>query len=177
MFFIFSFSSPNTDYPPQFSVALGREKNKKSRIYLNSFILSNHHPTNYKIHSHLIIIMANTSDKRIYGQNQRILYCLRIGFLLVNTVYLGLGSLHRSLLQNLPLYLISNLIAGWSWYQLNSMAKAVFDERGKLVSPGLDINAKGLSEYLWDIIYVTWFVHSTVFIFSTKLWWCLIVVS
>ena len=57
------------------------------------------------------------------------------------------------------------------------MAKAVFDERGKLVSPGLDINAKGLSEYLWDIIYVTWFVHSTVFIFSTKLWWCLIVVS
>lgn len=120
--------------------------------------------------------MANTSDKRIYGQNQRSLYYLRIGFLLVNTVYLGLTSLHHSLWSDLPYYLTSNALAVFCWYHLCRMARPVFDEREKLVSPGLDINTKGLVEYFWDIIYVTWFVHLGVAILSRKFWWLLLII-
>ena len=121
--------------------------------------------------------MANTSDKRIYGQNQRSLYFLRIGFLLVNTVYIGLTTIRNLFIADLHWYLLSNVVAFWCWYQLASMAKATFDERGKLVSAGIDINAKGIAEYLFDVIYVTWFVHAAVSIFSRKFWMLYFVVS
>ena len=120
--------------------------------------------------------MANTSDKRIHWQNQRSIYFLRIGFLLINTVYLGLSTIKRTFLSDLHWYLLTSIAALWAMYHLNSMAKGTFDQRGKLISSGLDVNGKGVGEYLFDVIYVTWFVHAGVAIFSRKFWFVYLLV-
>ncbi|KMU75614.1 hypothetical protein CISG_05017 [Coccidioides immitis RMSCC 3703] len=45
-----------------------------------------------------------------------------------------------------------------------------------LRSPGEDLDASGLTEYLWDVLYWTWGCMGAVCVFSDRAWWLWIVV-
>lgn len=47
---------------------------------------------------------------------------------------------------------------------------------GELKRSGEDLEAKGLTEYMWDILYWTWGCTSIAAIFGEKAWWAYIVV-
>ena len=47
---------------------------------------------------------------------------------------------------------------------------------GSLRSAGEDLDASGLTEYLWDVLYWTWGCIGAVCIFGDKAWWLWIVV-
>lgn len=50
-----------------------------------------------------------------------------------------------------------------------------YDEAGNLSNPGQDLAQKGLMDYVWDFIYVTWFCE-VVTLFSAWLWLLMLVV-
>lgn len=53
------------------------------------------------------------------------------------------------------------------------------DEQGHqvLVSAGEDLSSKGLMEYAWDIVYVTWICLLVVGVIGEKGWWVSVSVS
>ncbi|KAA8652390.1 SND2/TMEM208 family protein [Aspergillus tanneri] len=47
---------------------------------------------------------------------------------------------------------------------------------GSLRSPGEDLGAAGLTEYMWDILYWTWGCLGAVCIFGDRAWWLWVVI-
>lgn len=45
-----------------------------------------------------------------------------------------------------------------------------------LRTPGGDLEAKGLTEYFWDVIYWTWIDLALVILFGNRAWWLYLVV-
>lgn len=54
-------------------------------------------------------------------------------------------------------------------------ATAKYDAEGSLVDPGQDLSLKGLMDFVWDFIYVTWFCQIAT-LFSAWLWLLMLVV-
>jgi len=51
-----------------------------------------------------------------------------------------------------------------------------YNSDGSILSGGDDLNAEGLTAYMFDIIYITWFVHITTAVISSKFWYTYIVI-
>ncbi|KAL2872616.1 SND2/TMEM208 family protein [Aspergillus lucknowensis] len=47
---------------------------------------------------------------------------------------------------------------------------------GSLRSPGEDLGAAGLTEYMWDVLYWTWGCIGAVCLFGDRAWWLWVVV-
>lgn len=47
---------------------------------------------------------------------------------------------------------------------------------GSLRSPGVDLSAAGLTEYLWDVLYWTWGCVGAACVFGDRAWWLWIVI-
>ncbi|KAM0752834.1 DUF788-domain-containing protein [Meredithblackwellia eburnea MCA 4105] len=111
--------------------------------------------------------MAGASAKRIAAQNGATLAQLRIGFAISNLIYLGHLFIFRSGRSwfRLFAYLSSEIIAVVLWAQLADMA-----------AKGGDLAAAGLTSYIFDIIYVTWFVHVTTAVIWAKFWYLYLVI-
>lgn len=56
-------------------------------------------------------------------------------------------------------------------YYLERLGRPSYTQTGDLRSPGEDMEAKGVTEYLWDIVYVTWGVLGLVGIAGEWAWW------
>lgn len=56
-------------------------------------------------------------------------------------------------------------------YYLERLGRPSYIPTGDLRSPGEDMEAKGVTEYLWDIVYVTWGVLGLVGIAGEWAWW------
>lgn len=56
-------------------------------------------------------------------------------------------------------------------YYLERLGRPSYTPTGDLRSPGEDMEAKGVTEYLWDIVYVTWCVMGLVGIAGEWAWW------
>ncbi|CAG8612245.1 7117_t:CDS:2, partial [Diversispora eburnea] len=67
-------------------------------------------------------------------------------------------------------YLITCGISLFLWKQLVSYGTPRFRPNGSVDWPGEDLNAEGLTAYMFDVIYVTWFVHITSMFFEWA-WW------
>jgi len=44
----------------------------------------------------------------------------------------------------------------------------------ELKSGGEDLEAKGLTEYMWDVLYWTWISTGLVALFGDRLWWSMV---
>jgi len=123
--------------------------------------------------------MARSSEKKLAAQNARTMSSLWRGFLIVNAIYL--------------LYRVWYHYATFSWWlvamyaascgisvlllrQLNAMATATFDESGLIVDGGQDLAQEGITSYMFDVIYVTWFVHLSTALVSDLFWWLYLVI-
>ncbi|GAA5983262.1 hypothetical protein JCM10908_000217 [Rhodotorula pacifica] len=107
--------------------------------------------------------MAGASNKRIAAANAATLKQLRLGMAVSGGVYLlhlFIFSSGRSY-RRLFLFAVTEAIAVGLWNQLQAMA-----QRGEELN-----GSKGLVSYIFDILYVTWFIHVTTALISAKFWY------
>ncbi|KAK9479203.1 DUF788-domain-containing protein [Lipomyces japonicus] len=98
--------------------------------------------------------MAKASAKKQTQANIQALKNLHLASLIINFFYLiSFLFLHRP--QQIKPFLIFSLPAWILEYQLEKIGRPKFFN-GQLISPGSDLNQQGLTEYLFDVIYVTW---------------------
>ncbi|KAI9366301.1 hypothetical protein BD770DRAFT_405604 [Pilaira anomala] len=124
--------------------------------------------------------MANASSKKIAAANKQTLANLQKGFLSVNTIYfLWRIVYHWSsfTFSQFFLYVTTGGLTFLFYRLLNSSGTPTFGADNTLISSGEDLNAEGLTAYMFDIIYVTWFVHITTAFISNKFWLAYLVVD
>ncbi|GAA5917062.1 hypothetical protein JCM6882_001918 [Rhodosporidiobolus microsporus] len=106
--------------------------------------------------------MAGANAKRVSASNAKTLSQLQIGFLVSGVIYILHLLLFKSgrSFRRLFLFALTETIAVslWRWIQA---AAAKGEEIGA---------AKGLTTYMFDVIYVTWFVHVTAALVSARFW-------
>lgn len=61
-------------------------------------------------------------------------------------------------------------------FYLDKAGRPRHNASGELVSPGEDLAAAGVTEYLWDIVYSTWIVLGLVGVLGEWAWWVGLVV-
>lgn len=61
-------------------------------------------------------------------------------------------------------------------FYLDRAAKPTYDPDGKIRSGGEDLDAQGLTEFMWDVLYWTWINVILVIIFGNRAWWLYVIV-
>jgi hypothetical protein len=74
------------------------------------------------------------------------------------------------------MYLLSAGLAGWLQFQLESIGRPVFDDRGQVVRSGSDLGQAGLTEYMFDVLYLTWGIQVLVAFTTSYAWWLYLLV-
>ena len=59
---------------------------------------------------------------------------------------------------------------------LDMIGRPEYSHDGFLRRPGQDLDARGLTEYMWDVVYWTWINTLLVIIFGNGAWWLYAVV-
>ncbi|KAI7893634.1 uncharacterized protein EV154DRAFT_600686 [Mucor mucedo] len=116
---------------------------------------------------------ANASSKKISAANQQTLINLRKGFIGVNAIYFLWRIVYHwdsFTFSQFFLYLTTGGLTALFYRVLKSSGTPTFAANGSLISSGEDLNSEGLTAYMFDIIYVTWFVHITTAFISNKFW-------
>jgi len=105
--------------------------------------------------------MTNASQKRVATQNEKAVKNLKLGMLIPTVLHLLLRLLLRR--KSLPpskgslaIYIITFIPTFFLARYLQKIGTTRRDDTGKLVSPGEDLNQPGITEWCFDIIYVTW---------------------
>lgn len=75
------------------------------------------------------------------------------------------------------MYALTFALAAWLQLQLESVGRPKFDSKGALLSSGSDLGQAGLTEYMFDILYLTWGIQLLVACTTTWAWWLYLVVS
>ncbi|KAI8637884.1 hypothetical protein BD408DRAFT_423815 [Parasitella parasitica] len=117
--------------------------------------------------------MANASSKKIASTNKQTLNNLTKGFLIVNAVYFLWRVVYHwdsFTLSQFFLYITTGGLSFLFYRILVSSGTPTYSSEGNLISSGDDLNTEGLTAYMFDIIYVTWFVHVTTAFISNKFW-------
>ncbi|CAD6884125.1 unnamed protein product [Tilletia controversa] len=113
--------------------------------------------------------MAKGAAKKAASSNAQTLQRLTAGFLLSNAAQLLLrfGLFRASATWKLAaIYLLSQAIALFLWSQLTGMASA-----------GVNLaEQKGLTPYIFDVIYVTWFCSLAGALVSDKAWYLYLII-
>ncbi|GAA5828792.1 hypothetical protein JCM11251_005876 [Rhodosporidiobolus azoricus] len=106
--------------------------------------------------------MAGANAKRVSASNAKSLQQLQLGFLVSGGLYILHLFIFKSgrSFRRLFLFALTETIAVslWRWLQAEAA-------KGEEVGAG-----KGLTTYMFDIIYVTWFVHVMAALVSAKFW-------
>ncbi|KAI9592761.1 hypothetical protein BDF19DRAFT_416065 [Syncephalis fuscata] len=122
--------------------------------------------------------MANKSAKKTAIENARILRNVQWGMLIVNITYIVVqfGWYNADVtFYRVIRYLLTWLPTLFIYRQFASMAQPQRDMSGAIVSGGDDLNAPGLTSYMFDILYVTWFVHLGSLAWSSVWWFYLVI--
>ncbi|QSZ33499.1 hypothetical protein DSL72_005067 [Monilinia vaccinii-corymbosi] len=112
--------------------------------------------------------MAQKARKDRAKANIQTLNYLHYGTILVNGLFCLFHVLLRS--RNMLAYVLFS-IAPWivEWF-LEHNSRPKFDPAGKMVSAGEDLAAPGLTEYMFDIIWMHWLSLFAVVIFGNWGW-------
>lgn len=95
--------------------------------------------------------------------------------LAINTVFIFLRfTLRHSL--SLKRYLVLSLPALAIEFYLDRVAQPRYKSDGSLQRAGEDLDAKGLTEFMWDIVYWTWINLILVIILGNRAWWLYLIV-
>jgi len=69
------------------------------------------------------------------------------------------------------MYLLSASLATWLQFQLEFVGRPKFDVKGAVLDPGSDLAQLGMTEYMFDVLYVTWGIQLLVAFTTTWAWW------
>jgi hypothetical protein len=78
--------------------------------------------------------------------------------------------------RSLTPYLILSAPALVLQFYLDRLGRPSYAADGSLRRAGEDLEAKGLTEFMWDIVYWTWINIVLVLVFGNKAWWLYLVV-
>jgi hypothetical protein len=99
--------------------------------------------------------MAQKAKKDRAKANAETLKTLHLGMLLVNGIFVLFHFVFRR--RSLTLYVILSLPSFLCEYVLESTGRPKYDPSTKaLRAAGEDLSAPGLTEYMFDVIWVTW---------------------
>lgn len=113
--------------------------------------------------------MAQKAKKGVAKANATTLNNLHIGTLAVNVLFLLFSLLFRR--RSFVAYLIFSIPAIVSEFVLEKTGRPTFDATtGALKSSGEDLAAPGLTEYMFDTVWITWGSLITVMIFGNWGW-------
>lgn len=120
--------------------------------------------------------MAKGASKKISSNNASSLRLLLYGFVITNALQLLL--LFTPLLSSLRYRRSST----WTWdlvrYVLTeAVAAGIALVMRDMASKGEDLDAQGLTALMWDVVFVTWFIHAGTALIWRRLWWIYAVVS
>ncbi|KAF8251349.1 hypothetical protein K440DRAFT_653172 [Wilcoxina mikolae CBS 423.85] len=118
--------------------------------------------------------MANKSSKSLARTNLATLQRTHLTTLSLHAIFIlyrlffRRGSITKYILLSLPSLLIE--------FYLDKLGRPRYHASGELRSPGEDLAAAGVTEYLWDIVYVTWIVLGLVGVLGEWAWWAGLIV-
>lgn len=113
--------------------------------------------------------MAQKAKKDRAKANVATLNNLHIGTLTINGVFILFNLIFKR--RSLVAYLILSIPAFVAEYILETTGRPKFDATTKaLRTAGEDLAAPGLTEYMFDIIWVTWFCLVSVILFGNWGW-------
>ncbi|KAL2123369.1 hypothetical protein VTJ04DRAFT_3824 [Mycothermus thermophilus] len=119
--------------------------------------------------------MAQKARKDLAKSNTQALNNLHLYSLLVNAFFLLWHFLFRP--RSLTLWLVLSLPSFICQAILEKTGRPRYDkETGALKSAGEDLSAAGLTEYMWDVVWVTWGAAVLAALFGNGAWflWLLI---
>ncbi|KAB5593424.1 Transcription factor TFIID complex subunit 8 c-term domain-containing protein [Ceratobasidium theobromae] len=124
--------------------------------------------------------MANASAKKVAAQNEVAIRNLQIGMLIANVLYWVLRFFFRGpVLARGPttLYILTFIPTAVLYRHLTSIGLPRKEPKtGALISPGEDLNQSGITEWCWDIIYVTWGCAVGSSLLGNWVWWLYLVI-
>ncbi|KAJ2398713.1 hypothetical protein GGI23_003082 [Coemansia sp. RSA 2559] len=120
---------------------------------------------NSNIYLHLVLgsYQANQSAKRIVQENAARMSLLKKVYIGVNAFYivvrflLQFGSLGW---KEFVMYAVTFGLESFIYVNLYQVSRPRYDPGGILVDAGTDLSQPGLVSYMFDYLYVSWFVHS-----------------
>lgn len=113
--------------------------------------------------------MAQKAKKDRAKSNAESLKSLHIGAAIVNGLFLLWSLFIRS--RSLWAYVLLSLPSFACQFALEKAGRPSFDRStGSLRSSGEDLSAPGLTEYMWDVVWVTWACQVLVMLFGDWLW-------
>lgn len=119
--------------------------------------------------------MAQKAKKDRAKSNAAALNNLHIGAAVVNVLFLAWNFLFKS--RSLLAYVLLSLPSFVCQYFLENAGRPKFDPAtGALRSSGEDLAASGLTEYMWDVVWVTWACQVLVMLFGNWFWLLWVVV-
>lgn len=71
---------------------------------------------------------------------------------------------------HITLYLLTTVPSAFLTFQLYSMAASRYSATGALISAGDDLSQPGLTQYMMDIVFVTWAAQVLACVW-TRAWW------
>ncbi|KAJ4012232.1 hypothetical protein NW752_004626 [Fusarium irregulare] len=113
--------------------------------------------------------MAQKAKKDRAKSNAAALNNLHIGSLIINVLFLLAHFLFRN--RSLWLYVLLSVPALICEYVLEVSGRPKYDPNTKaLRTAGEDLSSPGLTEYMFDVIWVTWAAVVLVVLFGNKAW-------
>ena len=113
--------------------------------------------------------MAQKAKKDRAKANATTLNNLHIGTLVANGLFILFSLLFRS--RSLLAYLLCSIPAFIAEFVLEKTGRPKYDATTKaLKNSGEDLAAQGLTEYLFDVVWVTWFSLISVMVFGNWGW-------
>lgn len=80
------------------------------------------------------------------------------------------------LARSLTPYLLLSAPALVLEFYLDRLGRPSYSADGSLRRAGEDLDAKGLTEFMWDIVYWSWINIGLVILFGNRAWWLYVVV-
>lgn len=124
--------------------------------------------------------MARQAEKQLAKNNVTKIAFLRNSSLGVNAFFVLVRLIwcYRSTTKKTWfLYITTNLVASLIHFQLAAMGSPKFSADGSLKSAGEDLSQAGLTEYLTDIVYMTWIIYVLVAAVTDYAWLLYLAVS
>jgi len=69
------------------------------------------------------------------------------------------------------MYIITTALSTFVQVQLELVGRPQYDQKGQVIQSGSDLGQGGLTEYMWDFIYVTWAIQLLVAFTTTWAWY------
>lgn len=123
--------------------------------------------------------MAQKAAKQLAARNAAILYRTHLIALGINLSFALLRFLLFRASSTRTTYLLYFILASPAFaieFWVEKIGRPVTAQNGDLQKPGADLEALGLMEYLWDVLYWSWACIVAATLFGNKAWWLWVVI-